>query len=149
MTHELKRVVSREDWAVVHAIRKAVLFAPGRHPGAVYNDAHPADAAANRVPFLLLYEGEPIGVVRLDLDAGMGTVRLVAVVADRQGQGHGAVMEQLVANHALRLGITTLRVNSAPDAVGFYEKRGWQREIWDAAEMTGIASKCVQMVKHL
>ncbi|MDB5542224.1 MAG: hypothetical protein JWQ89_3951 [Devosia sp.] len=149
MTHELKQVSSPEDWAAMHAIRRAVLFAPGRHPGIEYDEAHPHDLAANHIKFLLLLDGAPIGVVRLDLMGQVATVRLVAIVADRQRQGHGAVMEQLVTGFAWRLGVTTLRVNSAPDAVGFYEKRGWQREIWDPAELAGIAVNCVQMVKPL
>jgi hypothetical protein len=58
-------------------------------------------------------------------------------------------MEQGLANHAYKLGITMLMLNSAPDAVGFYEKRGWQREVWDPEELSGMRSDCVQMVKYL
>ena len=40
-----------------------------------------------------------------------------------------------------------MRVNAAPDAVGFYEKTGWHEESWDPEELVGIASNCIQMVK--
>lgn len=150
MTYELRRVETPEDWAALHRIRRDVLFTPERHPtGFVYNDAHPHDAASNHIKFLLMLDGAPIGTTRLDLRGERAVVRLVAIVADRQGQGHGSVMEQALVNHAYKLGITTLMVNSAPDAVGFYEKRGWQREVWDAEELQGIASNCVQMMKYL
>ena len=150
MTYELRRVETPEDWAALHRIRREVLFTPERHPpGFVYNDAHPDDAASNHIKFLLMLDGTPIGTTRLDLRGERAVVRLVAIVADQQRQGHGSVMEQALENHAYRLGITTLMVNSAPDAVGFYEKRGWQREVWDAEELQGIASNCVQMMKYL
>lgn len=149
MGAELKRVVTAEDWMAMHRLRLDVLFPPERHPGFVYDDAHPDDAAANHLKFLLLLDGQPIGTARLDLKGERAAVRLVAIAADRQRQGHGSVLEGLLTRHAYRLGITTLLVNSAPDAVGFYEKRGWQHEVWDPGELAGIASGCVQMVKYL
>lgn len=149
MGYELKRVEAPQDWAAMHRIRREVLFAPERHPGFVYNDAHPDDAASNHIKFLLLLDGEPIGTTRLDLKGERAAVRLVAIVVDRQRQGYGSAMEQGLVDHAYKLGITTLMVNSAPDAVGFYEKRGWQREVWDPEELKGIASTCVQMMKYL
>ena len=47
------------------------------------------------------------------------------------------------------LGLRELRVNAAPDAVGFYEGCGWQRNSWAPDELTGIAADCVQMTKPL
>jgi N-acetylglutamate synthase-like GNAT family acetyltransferase len=149
MGYELRRVETPDDWAALHRIRREVLFARERHPGFAYNDAHPDDAAANHIKFLLLLDGVAIGTTRLDLRGERAVVRLVAIATDQQRQGHGSVMEQALENHAYKLGITTLMVNSAPDAVGFYEKRGWQREVWDTEELQGIASNCVQMMKHL
>jgi hypothetical protein len=40
-------------------------------------------------------------------------------------------------------------VNSAPEAVGYYEKMGWERFVWDSSELVGLAADCVQMVKRL
>lgn len=148
MGYELRRAQTAGELAAMHRMRRDVLFA-ARGRAAVYNDAHPDDAASNYLKFLLMLDGEPIGTARLDLVQGIGKLRLVVIVPEHQGRGHGAAMEQLIAEHAYGLGITTLLVNSAPDAVGFYEKRGWQRELWDASELQGMASDCVQMAKYL
>lgn len=148
MTYELKRVMSPEDLAAMHRLRRDVLFA-ARGRAHIYDDEHPDDAVLNHIKFLLVVDGEPVGTTRLDLKGERAAVRLVAIAADRQRRGHGRAMEDLVTRHAYKLGITTLLVNSAPDAVGFYEKCGWQRGVWDAAELAGIASDCVQMVKPL
>jgi hypothetical protein len=55
----------------------------------------------------------------------------------------------LVEGYARRLGLNTLFVNADPDAVGYYEKMGWDAYVWDAAELTGIAADCTQMTKAL
>jgi hypothetical protein len=55
----------------------------------------------------------------------------------------------LVEDYACRLGLKTLLVNAAPDAVGYYKKMGWHACVWDEAELTGIASDCEQMTKSL
>lgn len=149
MTYEMRRVVTPEDWAAMHRIRRETLFAPDRHPGLVYDEAHPDDAVANHIKFLLVLDGEPIGTARLDLRGETAVVRIVAIVAERRRQGHGSVMENALAQHAYKLGVTSLMLNSAPDAVGFYEKLGWQRESWDPEELQGTRSDCVQMVKYL
>ena len=101
-------------------------------------------------PLLLKHDGRPVGTIRLDdLGDGTGVVRLVAVVQDVQGRGHGRAMSQLWDERARAKGLRTLYVNAAPEAVGFYEKMGWERHVWDAAELVGIAADCVQMRKRL
>ena len=148
MGYELRRVTSAEDLAAMHRLRRDVLFAR-RGRAAVYNDDHPDDAVSNYLKFLLVLDGERIGTARLDLVQSIGKLRLVVIATERQRQGHGSVMEQMIADHAHRLGVTSLLVSSAPDAVGFYEKCGWQHELWDASELAGAASDCVQMAKYL
>jgi GNAT superfamily N-acetyltransferase len=73
----------------------------------------------------------------------------VAIAIDVQRRGHGRAPSALVENYARRLGLKTLLVNADPEAVGFYEKTGWEACIWDEAELTGIASDCKQMSKAL
>ena len=145
----LKPVASAAEWEAMHALRRATLFAPGRHPGIVYDDNHPDDHAPDHVPYLLMSEGAPIGMVRLDFRGETAVVRLVAIAPDRQRRGHGTVLDRLVAEAARERGVRTLVVNSAADAVGFYEKCGWHRHVWDADELAGIAADCVQMRKAL
>lgn len=133
----------------LHDIRRAVLF-EGRHSDAVYDANHPDDRARGNQPFLLMAGNRPVGVVCLD-DQGDGTgiVRLVAVIAEDQRRGHGRALDRLVAEFARSRGMTTLYVNAAPDAVGYYEKTGWTRHLWDQSELHGIAEACVQMRKGL
>jgi GNAT superfamily N-acetyltransferase len=73
----------------------------------------------------------------------------VAIESEFQGQGHGRVLSHFLENYARRLGILTLYVNAAPEAVGYYEKLGWTPEVWNKAELIGIASQCLQMSKRL
>lgn len=148
MNHALRRVTTPYDWAAMHAIRRAELIHPGRHAVA-YDENHPDDRAAGNIPFLLLHRDRPIGVVRLDVRGDRGIVRLVAVIAPEQRRGHGRALSDLVDAEARRHGVTTLLVNAAADAVGFYEKTGWQRVAWDPAERKGLAADAVQMTKVL
>ena len=149
MTYELRELATPEDWEAMHRIREQVLFTPERHPGIVYDRAHPHDIDPAHIKFVLMHDGEPIGTTRLDPRAEGGIVRLVAIVPHLQRQGHGSVLESMVADHAAARGMRRLWLNSAPDAVGFYEKRGWTRLVWDEAELAGVAMGCVQMTRLL
>ena len=40
-------------------------------------------------------------------------------------------------------------VNAAGTAMGYYEKTGWHRHVWDASELVDLASDCIQMRKLL
>jgi len=149
MNYTLKPVATDADWQALHALRRATLFAPGRHPGIVYNDNHPDDHALHHVPYLLVADGACIGMVRVDFRGETAVVRLVAITPNLQRQGHGSVLDRLVVETARARGVRMLVVNSAPYAVGFYEKLGWHRHVWDAEELAGIAVDCVQMRKAL
>lgn len=74
---------------------------------------------------------------------------MVAITTDSQRQGHGRVLSRLVEDYARHLGISTLLVNAAPDAVGYYKKMGWVPYLWDKAELTGTKADCTQMYKSL
>lgn len=134
----------------MHDIRRAELFRPERHgDDIVYDENHPADRDPANVPYVLVLDGAPIGVTRLDRRGAVGVVRLVAVIASEQGKGHGRVLSDLIEAEARRFGITRLHVNAHPSAIGYYEKTGWHREEWDPSEMVGLAADCVQMVKGI
>lgn len=148
MSYELRAVATPEDWAAMHGIRRATLFTPER--GVVYDEHHPHDLNPANQCFVLFHEQQPIGVVRLDPrgDDAM-VVRLVAIVPQLQGQGHGRVLGRLVEEEARRRGARRLMLNARDSAVGFYERTGWSREDWDVSELTGIAGHCVQMAKTI
>lgn len=144
----MKPVRSREDWRHLHHIRRTVLFGRERH-SVGYDENHPDDRAAGNLPFLLLLDAGPIGVVRLDRRGETAVVRLVAVAQGEQGKGHGRALDALVEAEARRRGIRTLRVNAAPEALGSYEKMGLRRVSRDKSELVGRAKECIQMSKEL
>lgn len=148
MPYELQPIRSDEAWRHLHHIRRTVLFAPGRHPVA-YDENHPDDRTAGNLPFLLLLDGRPVGVVRLDLRGETAVVRLVAVAEGEQRRGHGRMLNLLVEAEARQRGVKALRVNAAPEALGYYEKMGWRRTNWDESELVGLAKDCIQMSKEL
>ena len=75
---------------------------------------------------LLLEDGRPLGVVRLDLlGQGRAGVRLVAIAPTSQRRGLGRAMMGLVERYAAARGVTVLELNAAPAAVGFYRRLGW------------------------
>jgi len=110
-------------WQAFHEIRRAVLFEARGDAG--YDDNHPDDSAPGNYPKLLLYRGEPVGVVRVDLYGPTAMLRRVAIRADQQRRGHGPVLlslvEELAAGHDCR----RLESHVAADAVGFYQKCGF------------------------
>ena len=92
----------------------------------------------------------PIGTLRLDdLGDGTGAVRLVAITRSEQGKGHGRAMGEMCDAIARSLGMAMLLVNAAPEALAYYERTGWERHVWNPAELVGIAATCIQMRKRL
>jgi N-acetylglutamate synthase-like GNAT family acetyltransferase len=147
MGYELIAVAEPADWADFHTIRRQELFeAKGRF--GIYNADHPDDRADFAHPYLLRRDGKALGVTRLDIfGEGRAAIRLVAITAAEQGNGHGRVLAEMVEQQARGFGVTTLLVNAAPTALGYYEKIGWQPHVWDATELVGLAADCIQMRK--
>ena len=149
MTYALRPPASADEWKAFHDIRRVELFEAKGRIG-VYDPDHPDDLKPENRPFLLTFEGRPVGAVRLDdFGDGTGAVRLVAVTSAEQGKGHGRVLMELVDGIAQDRRMHTLYINSAPTAVGFYAKGGWEPYEWSRAELIGFASDCIQMRKVL
>jgi GNAT superfamily N-acetyltransferase len=142
-------VVDQDDWRDYHHIRRTVLFDARGVSG--YDANRPDEHSPTNHPLLLKHDGrDAVGTVRLDQrSAGGGITRLVAIRSDYQRRGLGRLMIGLVEPRALSLAIDTLYVSSAPDAVGFYERIGFQPFPFDPSDLTGIAAGCVQMRKPL
>jgi len=87
----------------------------------VYNENHPDETAPNNHPKLLVYEGEPVGVVRIDSDGAVAALRRVAIRVDLQQRGHGRVLLELVERFARKAGCTRLVSFVAPEAIAFYQ----------------------------
>jgi len=149
MEYELVEVSEPADWSAYHAIRRQELFeARGRY--GIYDPDFAGEFLPGQHPYLLKHHGKPIGTTRLDIrDDASAVFRLVAITASEQGKGHGRVLAQLVAAQARAHGARTALVNAAASAVGYYEKTGWTRHVWDAAELAVRDSDCIQMRKSL
>jgi N-acetylglutamate synthase-like GNAT family acetyltransferase len=148
MSYELIDVTTESDWREYHSLRRRVLWEQRGLTG--YDETHADEYKTAHHPLLLKLFGRGIGTARLD-DFGnkTGAVRLVAIERDLQRQGHGRVLSDYIENYARGLGIKTLYVNAAPEAIGYYEKLGWKACVWDETELVGIASACRQMSKPL
>jgi N-acetylglutamate synthase-like GNAT family acetyltransferase len=148
MRYELIEVTGQSDWREYHSLRRKVLW-EGRGL-ANYDESHPDEYKPTNHSLLLKGDGRTIGSVRLDdFGNGTGAVRLVAIAADLQRRGHGRVLSSYVEDYARTLGMKTLYVNAAPEAVGFYDKLGWIPDIWDQEELAGIAGGGHQMSKKI
>lgn len=146
--YTLVRVVTSDDWADYHSLRRTILWDERGRAG--YDENHPDDRVGKNHPLVLKLHGQSIGTTRLDdFGNGTGAVRTVAIAADVQRQGHGRHLASLVEACARRLGILTLFVNAAQDAVGWYEKIGWEKCIWSSEELNAAGSGHVQMRKIL
>jgi len=125
--HELVTPADVAQWRAYHDIRRRVLFEARGHIG-VYDENHLDEHAPGHHPKLLLYRGDPVGVVRIDIDATTAIVRRVAVRSDAQGRGHGRVLLSLTQRFAQDNGCGRLVSHVAPDAVEFYQRCGFMIE---------------------
>jgi GNAT superfamily N-acetyltransferase len=149
VSHTLSPPVRDDDWRAFHDIREAVLWTARGKSGYDRRHADDYDVPAN-TPLLLKDDGRPVGTMRLDdFGDGTGCVRLVAILAGEQGRGHGRALSLLWEDAARARGMHTLVINAAPEALGFYEKLGWERFVWDQVEAEGIAADCIQMRKRI
>jgi GNAT superfamily N-acetyltransferase len=119
--HALITPTEASEWRAYHDIRRQVLF-ESRGQFGVYQEDHPDDTTPGNHPKLLMYRGDPVGVVRIDVDGAIATVRRVAIRKDVQRRGHGRALFSLVRQFALAHGCGQLASHVAPDAVGFYER---------------------------
>jgi GNAT superfamily N-acetyltransferase len=74
---------------------------------------------------------------------------LVAIVSGGQRRGYGRKLMELVEGRALAMGSQRLVMNAAPDAVGFYEKLGWTRQVWSEDDLARNQAAIVQLVKDI
>ena len=126
--HELRTPASDEEWREFHAIRRKVLF-ENRGKGDTYIENHPDDFKPGHHPLILLYKDDVIGVVRVEIGENVAWFRRVAIRDDLQGAGHGRVLLRLAEAFAKAEGCTEVRSNAAVEAVGFYERCGYERDL--------------------
>jgi N-acetylglutamate synthase-like GNAT family acetyltransferase len=141
--HELRRPRNEEEWRAFHAIRRKVLF-ENRGKGESYIENHPDDSAPGNHPLLLIYKGEIVGVMRLDVVEAVAWLRRVAIREDLQRVGHGKVLLRLSEAFAKGQACREMKTNAAVESVGFYERCGYEQDV----EATSPANS-VRMWKRL
>ena len=126
--HDLRTPRDDEEWRAFHAIRRKVLF-ENRGKSEAYDENHPDDRKLGNHPLLLLYRDEIIGVLRIDISGSLAMLRRVAIRDDLQRLGHGRFLLRLAEEFAKAEGCDEMRSNAAVEAVGFYERCGYTRDL--------------------
>jgi GNAT superfamily N-acetyltransferase len=126
--YELRAPGNSEEWLGFHAIRRKVLF-ENRGKGESYIENHPDDFKAGHHPLILLYKGGIVGVIRVEVCETAAWFRRVAIREDLQRLGHGRVLLRLAEAFAKAEGCNEVRSNAAVEAIGFYERCGYSRDL--------------------
>ncbi len=126
--HDLRTPRSDEELRAFHAIRRKVLF-ENRGKTETYNENHPDDSKPGNHPLILVYRGDVIGVLRIDVSGTVAMLRRVAIREELQRAGHGRVLLRLAEKFARDEGCNEMRSNAAVEAVGFYERCGYARDL--------------------
>jgi GNAT superfamily N-acetyltransferase len=135
--HELRPPGSDEEWREFHEIRRRVLF-ENRGKNETYIENHPDDLNPDNHPLILLYRGAVIGVIRIDVAGTVAWFRRVAIRDELQRLGHGRILLQLAEAFAKTEGCDEIRSNAAVEAVGFYERGGYARDLSADAPVNSI-----------
>ncbi len=89
-----------------------------------------------------------MGTVRLDhISPQIAIVRMLAIAKGDQGQGYGRVLEGLICEKARSLGVKTLYVNAAKEAITYYVHLGWQFFEWNEQESKHFLSSGGRQLK--
>lgn len=135
--HELRAPTTNDEWLAFHSIRRRVLF-ENRGKSEIYIENHPDDQKTGNHPLILLHKDIVIGVVRIDVSESVAWLRRVAIDENFQRMGHGRVLLQLAEVFAEAQGCDETRSNAAVEAVGFYERCGYARELTDSSPPNSI-----------
>ena len=144
MTYLLERLATDKDWLSYNNIRKEELFAD-----IDYENNHPDEKIPDNYPLLLKLDNKALATVRVDIRENIAILRLLAVTKSEQYKGHGKQLLLHIEEFVKKHDVTKLAVNSDSKAVGYYQKIGFKKEMWDKNELQGIAEDCVQMTKKL
>jgi GNAT superfamily N-acetyltransferase len=136
--HELRAPGSEEEWRALHAIRRKVLF-ENRGKVDTYIENHPDDFKTGHHPLIFLYKALVIGVIRVEVCETVAWFRRVAVREDFQRQGHGRVLLRFAETFARGEGCKEVRSNAAVEAVGFYERCGYTRDLSTPAPTNSVS----------
>jgi GNAT superfamily N-acetyltransferase len=128
MSDGLRAPATEGEWATYHAIRRRVLFEL-RGNGDAYNPDHPDEHRDGHYPFLLWIAGEPVGVIRVDIDGATAIFRRVAIREDVQRRGYGRRLLSEAEQFARSQTCVRIESHVDPPAVPFYERCGFTLEV--------------------
>ena len=135
--YELRDPRTAEDWQAYHGIRRKVLF-ENRGQLGIYDENHADEHREGNHPLLLLWKGDPIGVIRVDINGSQAIFRRVAIREDLQRAGHGRVLLALAEAFVRAHGCNHIFSSVAADAVDFYERCGFA-PVQNAMIGTGVS----------
>ena len=144
--HALRTPQTEEEWRAFHAIRRAVLF-ENRGKAEAYIENHPDDSKPGNHPLILAYGDTVVGVLRIDVVGRVAWLRRVAIREDLQRQGHGRVLLRLAKAFANAQGCDEMRSNAAVEAVEFYERCGYVRDLSAPAPLNAVSVR--KSLRHI
>ncbi len=141
---QLTRPLTPEHWQAYYQLRWQVLRAPWQQPlGSEQDELEP------QACHVMLTDGSGTvqGVGRLhQLADNTGQIRYMAVADSARGKGAGRLILQELEQQAVCLGLQQLYLNARQQAVGFYQRLGYQL-VGEAEPMFGIDH--LRMAKRL
>jgi len=137
MSYELRTPCTANDWSAYHTIRRVVLW-EARGIYGEYDERHPDDTKSNHFPKVLYLDGEPIGVIRIDLVEASAWFRRVAIAEKHQRAGHGRELMRFSERFALDRGVQRIESSVDRGAIAFYRKMGYVSRDHDETSMFKI-----------
>jgi GNAT superfamily N-acetyltransferase len=136
LEYELRAPRSDDDWRAFHSIRRKVLFE--NRGKSDYIENHPDDFKPGHHPLIFLHNGVVIGVIRVEVCEGVAWFRRVAIREDLQRLGHGRTLLRLAEAFAKAEDCNEVRSNAAVEAVEFYERCGYARDLSESAPANSV-----------
>jgi predicted GNAT family N-acyltransferase len=114
-------LVGRESLPTCIAIRHEVFVIGQSVPKDIEVDG--LDEACTHA--LVRVDGVPVATARLRVVDGLAKVERVAVLESHRGGGYGRVVMDVIEEEAVRLGLTTAKLNAQTWVIPFYERLGY------------------------
>jgi len=139
------------EFAQYYQLRWQILRKPWQQVLGSEQDEHERHA----IHRMIIDENDKVlAVGRLEkLTAQQGQIRYMAVGEQRQGQGLGRQIISELESHASKLGITEICLNAREQAIGFYQKLGYENQgyahtLFDDVKHYRMIKKLTSHIKH-
>ncbi|MEH6988168.1 MULTISPECIES: GNAT family N-acetyltransferase [Bacillales] len=119
---EVKVVSSEQELLDAFSVRKHVFVSEQNVPEEEEIDQFEDEA----VHFVLYNNGMPAGAGRFRTVDGNGKVERICVLKEHRKSGSGKAIMDKIEEHALKQGLSALKLNAQTQAIPFYEKLGYK-----------------------